>query len=67
MTHGVVKSDAEKNRDKLRTLMNKYHYRVKDAVWSTWTDSQLKNWLVEHGYVKTDAQITRDKMMRIVS
>jgi hypothetical protein len=67
VTHGVIKSGAEKNRDKLRAFMNKYHYSVKDAVWSTWSESQLKNWLVEHGYVKSDAQLTRDKMIRMVS
>jgi hypothetical protein len=32
------------------------------AVWSTWTESQLRDWLVSNNIIKTDAQLTRDKV-----
>lgn len=46
--------------------MKKYYYNTSDSVYSTWTDSQLKQWLVEHGVMKSDAQASRDKMLQLV-
>jgi len=46
--------------------MDKYYYDHLDTVWSTWSDSQLKQWLVEHGVIKSDAQVTRDKMTKMI-
>ena len=33
-----------------------YYYDPTDMVWSAWSDSQLKQWLVDHGIVKSDTQ-----------
>lgn len=46
--------------------MKMYYYDPTDMVWSTWSDSQLKQWLVDHGIVKSDAQASRDKMVKMV-
>lgn len=46
--------------------MKQYYYDVNGTVYSTWSDSQLKAWLVDQGIVKSDAQIKRDKMLRLV-
>ena len=66
MSHDIVKSDYEKNRDALIRQMKKYYYGPSDMVWSTWSDSQLKQWLVDHGIVKSSAQASRDKMIKMV-
>lgn len=67
MAHGIIKSDFKKDREILRALMNRYHYNVNDAVWFSWSDSQLKQWLVDHSFVKSDAQLTREKMIKMVT
>jgi len=47
--------------------MNKYYYATSDKVWSTWSDSDLKAWLVERNIIKPNAQIQREKMVKLVS
>jgi len=46
--------------------MEKYYYSTTDTVYSTWSDSDLKQWLVERGIIKSDAQVTREKMVKMV-
>jgi hypothetical protein len=53
-------------RDALLAKMKHYYYDTKAYVWSSWTDSQLHDWLVEHSIVGGDARIGRDKLMKIV-
>jgi len=47
--------------------MKLFYYDVGHKVWHTWTDSQLKNWLVEHNVIKSNAQINRGKLEKLVS
>lgn len=35
----------------------------KDYVYSTWTDSQLHQWLEDKGLIKTKTQATRDELL----
>lgn len=46
--------------------MDKYYYDASDTVWSSWSDSDLKAWLVDHNIIKSDAQLRRDKLRRLV-
>ena len=46
--------------------MTLYYYNINDSIWSTWSDSELKAWLVERGIVKSDAQVKRDKLVKLV-
>lgn len=46
--------------------MKNYYYSVTETVWTPWTDSQLKSWLVDNGIIKSDAQVSRDKMIKLV-
>lgn len=46
--------------------MAKYYYTTEDKVWSSWSDSQLKQWLVDRDIIKSDAQIRRDKLIKMV-
>ena len=47
--------------------MKKYYYGSSDKVYHTWSDSELKSWLVDHNVVKSEAQIKRDKLIKMVS
>lgn len=62
----VIKSDFEKNRDKLRAELEKYYYNPMDRVWSTWTDSELRTWLIDHDIIKSHAQVPRNKMLKMM-
>ncbi|KAF8759756.1 putative stress-responsive nuclear envelope protein [Rhizoctonia solani] len=64
--HGIIKSDYEKNRDKLIEQLQRYYYGTTDTVYSTWSDNQLRDWLVQHNIVKSDAQIKREKLQKLV-
>jgi len=46
--------------------MKQYYYGTQDRVWHTWSDSDLRNWLIDQGVIKSDAQVTRDKMLKLV-
>ena len=46
--------------------MKKYYYSSADKVWDTWSDSDLKSWLVEHGLLESDAQKKRDELVKMV-
>jgi hypothetical protein len=46
--------------------MNEYYYNVFDPVWATWSDSDLKQWLVDRDVIKSDAQIKREKMLKLI-
>lgn len=61
--HGIIKSDAQIQREKLQKLMVDNYSNAKDTVWSSWRDSDMRDWLIEHGYLKSDAQKTRDELI----
>lgn len=43
-----------------------FYYGPQEKVWSTWNDSDLRQWLVDHGVIKSDAKVAREKMMKMV-
>lgn len=67
LSKGLIKSDADKNRDYLVGQMKKYYYDSSDKVYHAWSDSELKSWLVDHNVIKPEAQVKRDKLIRLVS
>jgi hypothetical protein len=46
--------------------MKTYYYSTKNAVYDSWSDSELKKWLVDHGVIKSDAQVSREKMLKMI-
>ncbi len=65
--HGIIKSDAQLQREKLEKLLSDNYSNAKDTVWSSWSDSAMRDWLIEHGYLKTDAQKTREELVSLMS
>ena len=37
-----------------------------DTVYSSWTDSQMRDWLIEHNIIKSNAQIQREKLQQLI-
>ena len=60
-------SSTPPSRATLNERMQQYYYNTSQKVWNTWTESQMKEWLVAHGIVKSDAQINRDKVERLIA
>lgn len=46
--------------------MKKYYYNSTHNVWNTWSDSELKVWLVDHGFLKSDAERNRDQLVKML-
>ncbi len=41
-------------------------YMHQGTAYSTWTDSQMKQWLIEHNIIKSDAQLQREKLQKLI-
>lgn len=67
MRHGVIQSDPQQKRHEYLALMKHYYYNPQEMVWSSWDDSQMKQWLVDHGVVKNNAQVKRDKLEKLLA
>jgi hypothetical protein len=67
VSRGLIKTDYQKNRDYLAEQMKKYYYESSEKVYNTWSDSDIKSWLVDHNVVKPEAQVSRDKLIKIMS
>jgi len=46
--------------------MKNYFYDANTYVWDTWSDNQLRSWLVDHDIIKSEAEVRRDKMQKLV-
>jgi O-methyltransferase involved in polyketide biosynthesis len=67
VAHGIVRSEARIQRDKLVKMVGDNYANAQDTVWSAWSDSQMREWLIEHGYLRTDAQKTRDELIKMMN
>jgi hypothetical protein len=38
-----------------------------DTIWAAWSDSQIRDWLVENGYMRSDAQVKRDELVDAIN
>lgn len=67
IAHGIFPASAPPpTTDVLKAKMATYYYDVNDRVWGTWTDSDLKAWLVSHSVIKSDTQIAREKLVKLI-
>jgi len=46
--------------------MKTYYYSTGETVYDSWSDSELKKWLVDHGVIKSDAKVAREKMLKMI-
>lgn len=67
VSKGLIKTDYHKNRDYLAEQMKKYYYDSSEKVYNTWSDSEIKSWLVVHNVVKPEAQVRREKLVKLIS
>ena len=38
-----------------------------DTVWASWSDSDLRSWLLAHGYIRTEGQKKRDELVKLIN
>ena len=49
-------------------LLSRDNYATaQDTVWSSWSDSDLRSYLIEHGYLKSDEQKKREELVNLIS
>lgn len=46
--------------------MKYYYYAPQQHVWDSWSESQMRQWLIEHDVIKSDAQIKKEKMQKLI-
>jgi hypothetical protein len=37
------------------------------TFWSAWSDTQIRDYLIEHGYIRSDAQVERDELEKLAN
>jgi hypothetical protein len=47
--------------------LRSYYISANDTFWSSWSDSQIRNWLIDHGYLRSDAQVKRDELVKLAN
>lgn len=40
---------------------------ARDTVWGSWSDSEVRLWLIDNGYLKSDAQVKRDELVKLIN
>lgn len=53
---------ATLKKDKYAKLMDEHYSKAKSSVWSSWYDSEIRDWLVQHGYAKNTLEQNRDEV-----
>jgi hypothetical protein len=68
VSHNVISPTPPSpySREYLLSQMKNYYYDANERVYSTWSDSQLRQWLIDNNVIKSDAQVTREKMIKLV-
>jgi len=70
VNHNVISpqlSSTESARKALADRMSKYYYDTNSYVWDSWTDSQLRAWLIDNNVIKGDSKtLARNKMTKLV-
>ncbi|KDN48073.1 hypothetical protein RSAG8_03089, partial [Rhizoctonia solani AG-8 WAC10335] len=77
--HGVVKTQAQLTREqllaqmlksmreKLQKLVKDNYLSAKDTAWHGWSDSEMRQWLIDNGYLRSDAQVKRDELVNLMN
>lgn len=39
---------------------------ARGTIWSSWSDSEIRTWLIDNGYLKSDAQAKRDELVKLI-
>ncbi|KAB5594625.1 hypothetical protein CTheo_1947 [Ceratobasidium theobromae] len=61
--YGIVKSQAQLNREQMLAQMRTAYAAVADPIYSAWSTSYMHQWLVDHGIIKSDYEKNRDKLI----
>ena len=62
-----MQSDQEIRREKMVKLVSDNYTSARDTFWSAWSDSDIRNWLIENGYIRSDAQVKRDELVKLIN
>jgi hypothetical protein len=40
---------------------------ARHTFWDAWSDSDIRDWLIQHNYLRTDAQVKRDELIKMAN
>lgn len=40
---------------------------ARGTFWDAWSDSDIRDWLVQHNFLRSDAQVKRDELVKLVN
>ena len=53
-------------REKLQKLLADSYANAQDTIWSSWRDSDMRDWLVSNGYLKSDVKKSREELAELM-
>jgi Putative nuclear envelope organisation protein len=51
----------------LATICRDNYASASGTIWGAWSDSDIRNWLVENGYLRSGAQVKRDELVKAIN
>jgi hypothetical protein len=49
------------------TICRDNYTSASDTIWGAWSDSDMRNWLIENGYLRSGAQVKRDELVKAIN
>jgi len=53
--------------DVISCILSDNFNNARDTIWSSWSDSEIRSWLIDNGYLKSDAQVKRDELVKLIN
>jgi hypothetical protein len=53
--------------DPVSSIHSDNYSGARDTVWNSWSDSEIRTWLINNGYLKSDAQANRDELVKLIN
>jgi Putative nuclear envelope organisation protein len=49
------------------TICRDNYASASDTIWGAWSESDMRNWLIENGYLRSGAQVKRDELVKAIN
>jgi len=62
-----VSSLSTHTRTRISSTSSDNFSNARDTVWSSWSDSEIRSWLIDNGYLKSGTQAKRDELVQLIN
>ena len=53
--------------DVISHILSDNFSNARDTIWGSWSDSEIRSWLIDNGYLKSDSQAKRDELVKLIN